>query len=62
MKTAAKSFCFQKHIPNYRRVFIYGAADELPISAGPRRVNLVNDFVKRGEAFVVNVGSRGMAR
>ncbi len=52
---------FQKHIPNCRRVYIYGAAHELPISAGPRWINLVSDFIERGEAFVVNTGSRGEA-
>ncbi|NQU71104.1 MAG: alpha/beta hydrolase [Rhodospirillales bacterium] len=48
----------QKHIPNCQRVYIYGAAHELPISAGPQWVTLVSDFITRGEAFVVNVGSR----
>lgn len=52
---------FQKHIPNCRRVFIHGAAHELPISAGPKWVNLVSDFVERGEESVVNIGSRGTA-
>lgn len=51
---------FQKHIPNIRRVFIYGAAHELPISAGPRWVALVSDFIERGEEFVVNAGNRDM--
>ncbi len=49
---------FQKHIPSCHRVFIHGAAHELPISAGPTWVGLVGDFIARGEEFVVNVGSR----
>lgn len=52
---------FQEKIPNCRRVFIYGAAHELPISAGARWVDPVSDFIARGEASVVNTGSRGMA-
>ena len=52
---------FQEKIPNCRRVFIYGAAHELPISAGAGWVDLVSDFIARGEASVVNAGSRGMA-
>jgi pimeloyl-ACP methyl ester carboxylesterase len=49
---------YQKHIPNSYRIYIYGAAHELPISAGPRWVNLVSDFIERGEAFVVNQEAR----
>ena len=50
---------YQQHIPNCRRVFIYGAAHEMPISAAPRWVGLVSDFVERGAAFVVNCDVHG---
>lgn len=52
---------FQEHMPNCRRVYIYGATHELPISAGPQWVDLVGDFISRGEEFVINAGTRGMA-
>lgn len=45
---------FQERIRDCRRIFVYGAAHEMPISAGPRWVGLVRDFVERGETFVVN--------
>jgi pimeloyl-ACP methyl ester carboxylesterase len=49
---------YQRNIPwNYRMV-VYGAAHELPISAAPRWVGLVADFIDRGEAFVVNIGTQ----
>ena len=47
---------FQKLIASCHRVFIYGGAHELPISAGPEWVGLVREFIDRGEAFVVNGG------
>lgn len=53
---------FQTRVPHCHRVFLYGAAHELPISAGPLWVDVVSDFVERGEAFVVNAGRRGTAR
>jgi pimeloyl-ACP methyl ester carboxylesterase len=49
---------YQKNISWSYRMFIYGAAHELPISAAPRWVNLVADFIDRGEAFVVNIGTQ----
>lgn len=49
---------YQERIPDCHRIFIYGAAHEMPISAAPRWVALVSDFVDRGETFVVNKGSR----
>ena len=49
---------FQKHIANCKRIYIYGAAHEMPILTAPKWVNLVSDFITRGEEFVVNMGSR----
>jgi pimeloyl-ACP methyl ester carboxylesterase len=49
---------YQRAIPWVYRMVIYGAAHELPISAAPRWVNLVADFIDRGEAFVVNIGNQ----
>jgi hypothetical protein len=48
---------FQQHIATCHRIFLYGAAHELPISAGPMWTSIVNEFIDRGEAFVVNRGS-----
>lgn len=47
---------YQQEIPSCTRIFIYGAAHEMPVSAAPRWVRLVSDFVDRGEYFVVNMG------
>jgi pimeloyl-ACP methyl ester carboxylesterase len=52
---------YQRAIPWVYRMVIYGAAHELPISAAPRWVNLVADFIDRGEAFVVNIGNQASA-
>jgi pimeloyl-ACP methyl ester carboxylesterase len=52
---------YQKSIDWSYRMVIYGAAHELPISAAPRWVNLVADFIDRGEAFVVNIGNQVVA-
>ena len=52
---------FAKHVVKLHRIYIYGAAHELPISDGPRWVGLVGDFIARGEVFVVNTGSRDAA-
>jgi len=49
---------YQRTIPWIYRMVVYGAAHELPISAAPRWVNLVADFIDRGEAFVVNIGTQ----
>jgi pimeloyl-ACP methyl ester carboxylesterase len=50
------SAVYQKHIPHALRMFIHGAAHELPIAATQRWVALVSDFIRRGEFFVVNSG------
>lgn len=47
---------YQQEIPSCTRIFIYGAAHEMPISAAPRWVKLVGEFVDRGEYFIVNMG------
>jgi pimeloyl-ACP methyl ester carboxylesterase len=47
---------FQRSIPGALRIYVYGAAHEMPISATARWVKLVTDFVDRGEAFAVNQG------
>jgi pimeloyl-ACP methyl ester carboxylesterase len=47
---------YQKHIPHAVRMFIYGAAHELPIAATREWVALVRDFIQRGEFFLVNSG------
>lgn len=48
------SAVYQKQISHALRVFIHGAAHELPIAATQRWVGLVKDFIRRGEFFVVN--------
>jgi len=47
---------FQAAIPHCTRILLHGAAHEMPISAAPRWVKLVGDFVDRGEYFLVNMG------
>ncbi|SRR6266545_1638453 len=47
---------YLKHIPHALRMFIHGAAHELPIAATQQWVALVRDFIQRGEFFVVNAG------
>ena len=47
---------YQAHIPSCTRIFIHGAAHELPIAAAKPWVRLVSAFVDRGEMFVVNMG------
>jgi pimeloyl-ACP methyl ester carboxylesterase len=53
---------YQKQIPECHRMFLYGAAHDLPSSAGPRWAALVADFIDRGEAFAVNPGTRESTR
>lgn len=48
---------YQQHIPGCNRIFIYGAAHEMPIAAARPWVKLVGDFVDRGEYFLVNMES-----
>ncbi len=50
---------YQDRVRTCYRVVVYNAAHELPISAGPRWVALVRDFVESGEFFVVNTGHQG---
>lgn len=52
--TPDDSGVYQKHISQALRVFIYGAAHELPIAATDPWVRLIKDFLLRGEFFVVN--------
>ena len=54
---------YPQHIPRCIRIFIHGAAHEMPISAAQAWVRLVGEFVDRGEYFLVNTGdaSRGPA-
>jgi 3-oxoadipate enol-lactonase/4-carboxymuconolactone decarboxylase len=47
---------YQEKIPSLIRIFIHGAAHEMPIAAAPQWVRLVADFVDRGEYFLVNMG------
>jgi pimeloyl-ACP methyl ester carboxylesterase len=49
---------YQRAIHTCYRMFIYGAAHEMPISACAKWVNLVADYIDRGESFVVNIGAR----
>jgi pimeloyl-ACP methyl ester carboxylesterase len=44
---------FLQRIPNSYRILIYGAAHALPVSACRQFVDLVTDFVERGDRFVV---------
>ena len=50
---------YPQRIPRCIRIFIYGAAHEMPISAAQAWVKLVNEFVDRGEYFLVNSGDSG---
>ncbi len=50
---------YQDRIATCYRIVVHGAAHELPISAAPRWVSLVTDFIDRGEFFVVNTGHQG---
>ena len=49
-----QSQIYEKHIPHCHRIYIYGAAHALPVSACDKFVRLVTDFIERGDAFVVN--------
>jgi pimeloyl-ACP methyl ester carboxylesterase len=53
---AASMLPYQLHIPSCTRIFIYGAAHEMPVAAAKPWVRLVSQFVDRGELFVVNMG------
>jgi pimeloyl-ACP methyl ester carboxylesterase len=44
---------FVRGIPNSYRMLIFGAAHSLPVSACRKFVELVTDFIERGERFVV---------
>jgi hypothetical protein len=46
---------YQESIPSCNRIFIYGAAHEMPISAARPWVKLVGEFVDRGEYYLVNM-------
>lgn len=48
---------YQQHILSCIRIFIHGAAHEMPIAAASQWVKLVGEFVDRGEYFLVNMGS-----
>lgn len=48
---------YQQQIPGCIRIFIHGAAHEMPISAAHQWTKLVGEFVDRGEYFLVNMGS-----
>jgi pimeloyl-ACP methyl ester carboxylesterase len=50
---------YQLHIPSCTRIFIHGAAHEMPIAAARPWVRLVTAFADRGEMFVVNMGDEG---
>jgi pimeloyl-ACP methyl ester carboxylesterase len=52
---------YQKNIHQCYRMVVYDSAHELPIAAAARWVNLVTDFIDRGEAFVVNIGNQVVA-
>jgi pimeloyl-ACP methyl ester carboxylesterase len=45
---------FVRAIPNSYRMLIYGAGHALPVAACRAFVTLVEDFIDRGEAFVVS--------
>lgn len=47
---------YQEHIPACNRIFIHGAAHEMPVAAAASWVKLVGEFVDRGEYFLVNTG------
>jgi len=52
---------FQQQIRGCIRIFIHGAAHEMPISAAHAWVKLVGEFVDRGEYFLVNMGASSHA-
>jgi pimeloyl-ACP methyl ester carboxylesterase len=46
----------QKAIPTCNLIYLHGAPHELQVAMATRWVDLVRDFLKRGEMFVVNLG------
>ncbi len=48
---------YQQQIRGCHRIFVHGAAHEIPISAAGPWVKLVGEFVDRGEYFLVNMDS-----
>jgi len=45
---------YKQHIANSHRMYVYGAAHSLPVAACTRFVRLTQEFITRGEAFIVN--------
>ena len=45
---------YQRTIPHAYSMYLYAAAHELPVIAAERYAALIEDFAKRGEAFIVN--------
>ena len=52
---------YQQQIRGCSRIFIHGAAHEMPISAAHAWVKLVGEFVDRGEYFLVNMNESDRA-
>lgn len=48
---------YQERIPRAYRFYLFGAAHSLSVAAARPFVDLVTDFLKRGEAFIVNTGA-----
>jgi pimeloyl-ACP methyl ester carboxylesterase len=48
---------YQERIPRTYRFYLYGAAHSLSVAAARPFVDLVTDFLKRGDAFIVNTGA-----
>lgn len=51
----------KERIPRATLVYIYDAAHSIDVDQPARFANLVNDFLTRGEAFIVNDGSSSAA-
>jgi len=47
---------YKQRIVNSQRVYVYGAAHSLPVAACASFVRLTQEFIERGEAFIVNNG------
>lgn len=50
---------YLQQIPNSYRILIYGAAHSLPVAACRKFVELVTDFIERGDRFVVAEPTQG---
>lgn len=57
----ASAHLLKQRIPRSYLVYVYDAAHALDVDQPDRYVRLINDFVARGEAFIVNYGAASAA-